>query len=106
MTKEQAITALRAEMEAFFDHNTFKGDYDGRISARMECDFDLPEGWGANVTVKANGYEHTDRGDRVTPPSTSGSYWVDAEIASLYDADGALVCELRYEKQLTIKIEY
>lgn len=106
MEKQQAIQALRKEMEAFFDHNTFKGDYDGRISARMECDFDLPEGWGANVTVKANGYEHTDGGDHLNPPTTSGSYWVDAELATFYDADGAKVFELRYEKELTIKIEY
>lgn len=106
MDKQSAIKALRDEMEAFFDHNTFKGDIDGRISARMECEFDLPEGWGANVTVKANGYEHTDRGDYNTPPSTSGTYWVEAEIATIYDKDGAMVCELRYEKELTLKITY
>ena len=51
MEKQQAIQALRKEMEAFFDHNTFKGDYDGRISARMECDL-LPQaaliGWTQN----------------------------------------------------------
>ena len=59
-----------------------------------------------NVTVKANGYEHTDKGDHLNPPTTSGSYWVDAELATFYDADGAKVFELRYEKELTIKIEY
>lgn len=106
MDKQSAIKALRDEMEAFFDHNTFKGDIDGRISARMECEFDLPEGWGANVTVNANGYEHTDRGDNLNPPTTSGFYWVDAELATIYDKDGAQVCELRYEKELTLKITY
>jgi len=106
MDKAQIIKALRDEMEAFFDHNTFKGDYDGRISAKMECEFDLPEGWGANVTVVANGYEHTDKGDHDTPPCTSGTYWVDAQVADIYDKDGNLAFELRYEKELTLKITY
>lgn len=106
MEKSELIKALRSEMEARFDHNSFRGDFDGRISAKMECDFDLPEGWGANVTISAHGYEHTDRGDNLTPPCTSGTYWVDAVLATFYDPDGAKAFELRYEKELTIKIEY
>lgn len=106
MEKPELIKALRTEMEAFFDHNTFKGDYDGHISARMDCEFDLPGGWGANVTVVAKGYEHTDRGDNLTPPCTSGTYWIDAELATFYDPDGAKAFELRYEKELNLKIEY
>ena len=106
MDKQSAVKALRVEMEAFFDRNTFKGDYDGIISAKMECDFDLPEGWSATVHVSARGYEHKDKGDYLNPPSTSCVYWVDAELVTLYDSDGAFVCELRHEKELTLKIEY
>ena len=93
-------------MEAFFDHNTFKGDCDGTIRSRMNCEFSLPDGWSANVTVNVNGYEHRDRGDHDIPPSTSGTYWVDTELATFYNADGEKAIELRYEKELTIKITY
>ena len=106
MEKAELIKALRSEMEDFFGSHTFRGDYDGRIATKMQCEFNLPEGYTATVQTAINGYEHTDRGDHDIPPTSSGVYWVDAQLATFYNADGEQAFEERYNKNLIIQIKF